>query len=68
MRMQPNTHDENTRYCKIYFESDDDRNKALYKLIHEQRANFSGTDNKEYIVSRKICDELSKSIKINHRN
>lgn len=55
----------NNHYCIIGFPTADDRKKALYELIHKQRANFSGDGKRNIIVSKDICDILSKNKNIN---
>ena len=56
------THHTDARYCKISFESPEDRKKALHELIHVIHANFSGVGHRQIVISKEICDELGKNI------
>ena len=48
------SHDNNSRYCTLSFETPDDRKKALHELTHAMHANFSGIGNRR-IVRYKRC-------------
>jgi hypothetical protein len=64
--MQPHIHDTDTGYCKITFKTDNDRMKAIDKLIHEKRVNFSGVGNNQFVIPKELCNQLGKSLKIIH--
>jgi hypothetical protein len=55
-----------SRYCTVSFETPYDRKKALHELTHVIHANFSGIGNRRIVISRDVCEQLSKNIKMQH--
>jgi hypothetical protein len=62
-------HHKDTGYCIVSFDSDDDRDEALYELTYNSSGNVSGIGLREFMISKEQCDLLtSKNIKYQHIN
>ena len=58
---------QDTGYCIVSFDSDDDRDEALYELTYNSSGNVSGIGLREFMISKEQCDLLtSKNIKYHH--